>query len=140
LVSRAARPNKPEGDTHWARLKTPVDLPLRLGAWYRVVAPVTALEVVVSIQGTRVSVPRPYVELRATPPGEWTVVRNPKVRPERTPQGLRQAYIVCPGCRRRVELPATRLARSRDVAQLLIVFETSSQVTPVFRKYDSLAM
>jgi len=110
LVSRAGRPTKPEGEPHWARLKTAVDLPLRLGAWYRVVAPVTALEVVVSIQGTRVSVPRPYVELRATPPGEWTVVRNPKVRPERTPQGLRQGYIVCPGCRRRVELPATRLA------------------------------
>jgi len=109
-VSRAGTPNKPEGEPQWARLKTAVDLPLRLGAWYRVVAPVTALEVVVSIQGTRVSVPRPYVELRATPPGEWTVVRNPKVRSERTPQGLRQGYIVCPGCRRRVELPAARLA------------------------------
>ena len=91
-------------------MKTAVDLPLRLGAWYRVVAPVTALEVVVSIQGTRVAVPRPYVELRATPPGEWSVVRNPKVRPERTPEGLRQGYIVCPGCRRRVQLPAARLA------------------------------
>jgi len=52
-------------------LGTP-SLPLRLGAWYRVVAPVTALEVVVSIQGTRVAVPRPYVELRATPPGSRT--------------------------------------------------------------------
>jgi predicted RNA-binding Zn-ribbon protein involved in translation (DUF1610 family) len=71
---------------------------------------VTALEVVVSIQGTRVSVPRPYVELRATPPAEWSVVRNPKVKPERTPQGLRQRYIVCPSCRRRVEMPASRLA------------------------------
>jgi len=110
LVSRGARPNKSEGESHWARLKAPVDLPLRLGAWYRVVAPVTALEVVVSIQGTRVSVPRPYVELRATPPAEWTVVRNAKVRPDRTPQMLREGYIVCPGCRRRVELPATRLA------------------------------
>src|SRR5256885_5900835 len=84
-----------EGETHWARLKTAVDLPLRLGAWYRVVAPVTALEVVVSIQGTRVSVPRPYVELRATPPAEWTVVRNAKVRPDRTPQMLREGYLVC---------------------------------------------
>src|SRR2546421_13108151 len=96
-----------EGETHWARLKTAVDLPLRLGAWYRVVAPVTALEVVVSIQGTRGSVPRPYVELRATPPAEWTVVRNAKVKPERTPEGLRQGDIVCPGCRRRVALPPT---------------------------------
>src|SRR2546421_10481968 len=99
-----------EGETHWARLKTAVDLPLRLGAWYRVVAPVTALEVVVSIQGTRVSVPRPYVELRATPPGEWTVVRNAKVRPERTPAGLRQGDNVRPRGRPRGELPAARLA------------------------------
>src|SRR6184192_4117371 len=103
-----------EGETHWARLKTAVDLPLRLGAWYRVVAPVTALEVVVSIQGTRVSVPRPYVELRATPPAEWTVVRNAKVKPERTPQGLRQAYIVCPGCRRRSEEHTSELQSPID--------------------------
>lgn len=97
--------------TQWARLKTAVEVPLRRGAWYRVVAPVTRLEVVVSVQGKRVSVPRPYVEIRATPPREWTLVSNPTVEPERTPESFRRGYIVCPACRNRVALPATRPAK-----------------------------
>ncbi len=97
--------------TQWARVNTAVDVPLRRGGWYRVVAPVTRLEVVVSVQGKRVSVPRTAVEIRATPPREWTVVRNPPVDPDRTPEVFRIGYIVCPACRNRVALPATRLAK-----------------------------
>jgi hypothetical protein len=94
----------------WARLKTALDVPLRRGAWYRVVAPVTRLDVVVSVQGQRVSLPRAHVELRATPPREGTLVRNPTVAPERTPDIFQKGYIVCPGCRNRAVLPPTRLA------------------------------
>jgi len=95
----------------WARVNTAVDVPLRRGAWYRVVAPVTRLEVVVSVQGKRVSVPRAAVEISATPPHEWTVVRDPAIAPDRTLDIFRLGYIVCPACRNRVVLPATRLAK-----------------------------
>ncbi len=92
----------------WARLKTLVSVPLRRGAWYRV-ALVTRLETVLSVQGKPVTVPRPYVEIRVTPPREWTVLRNPTVS-ARTPEVFRRGYIVCPGCRTRVVLPATQVA------------------------------
>ena len=97
--------------TQWARVNTAVDVPLRRGAWYRVVAPVTRLEVIVSVQGKRVSVPRTAVEISATPPREWTVVRDRAVAPDRTPEVFRLGYIVCPACRNRVVLPGTRLAK-----------------------------
>ena len=106
-MSDNAAPSAPS----WARLKTAADMPLRRGAWYRVVAPVTRLEVVVSVQGKRVCVPRQYVEIRATPPREWTVLRTPAVAPGRTPEIFRRGYIVCPGCRDRVVLPATQVAK-----------------------------
>jgi len=93
----------------WARLKTTVRVPLRRGAWYRV-ALVSRLEVVLSVEGAPVTVPRPYVEIRVTPPRDWTVLRNPVVS-ARTPEVFRRGYIVCPGCRTRVVLPATQLAK-----------------------------
>ena len=95
----------------WARLTAAVDAPLRRGAWCRIVAPLTRLEVVVSVLGKRVTLPRPYVEIRATPPREWTVLRNPKVAPGRTPEAFRRGYLVCPGCRDRIPLPATQVAK-----------------------------
>jgi hypothetical protein len=94
----------------WARVNGAVDVPLRRGAWYRVVAPVTRLEVVVSVQGKRVSVPRAAVEISSTPPHEWTVVEDPTVAADRTPEIFRLGYIVCPACRNRLVLPASRLA------------------------------
>jgi hypothetical protein len=100
-----------DASTQWARVNAAVDVPLRRGAWYRVVAPVTRLEVVVSVLGKRVSVPRTAVDIRAMPPHEWTVVRNPTIAPDRTPEIFRLGYIVCPACRNRVVLPATRLAK-----------------------------
>jgi hypothetical protein len=99
-----------EDQRQWARVKSAVDVPLRRGAWYRVVAPVTRLEVVVSVQGKRVSVPRTAVEISSTPPHEWTVVPDPTVAGDRTPDVFRLGYIVCPACRNRLVLPATRLA------------------------------
>jgi hypothetical protein len=99
-----------EDRTQWARVTGAVDVPLRRGAWYRVVAPVTRREVVVSVQGKRVSVPRSAVEISSTPPHEWTVVREPTVAADRTPEIFRLGYIVCPACRNRLVLPASRLA------------------------------
>ncbi len=95
----------------WARLKTHAGVPLRRGAWYRVVPPLTRLEVVVSVQGKPVTVPRPFVEIRATAPREWSVLRDPQVAPARTPPAFRRGYLVCPACRNRVPLPATQVAK-----------------------------
>ena len=96
------------GTVTWARLKAAVDVPLRRGAWYRVVS-LTPLEAVVSAGGTHVSVPRPYVEIRATPPREWSVLLTPTVSSD-TPETFRRGYLVCPGCLNRVPLPAAQVA------------------------------
>ena len=100
-----------EDRTQWARVNTTLDAPLRRGAWYRVVAPVTRREVVISVRGQRIALPRTAVDIRATPPDEWTVVRDPTIATDRTPEIFRLGYIVCPACRNRVVLPATRLAQ-----------------------------
>ena len=94
----------------WARLRTAIGVPLRRGGWYRVVS-MTELEVVVSAIGNDLTVPRPYVEIRATQPREWTVVRNPTVAPARTPGQFRHGYLVCPSCRERIVLPATEVPK-----------------------------
>ncbi len=83
-------------------------MPLRRGAWYRVMS-ISQLEVGVTAQGQTVIVPRPYLELRNTPPQEWTVLLNPTVA-ARTPEPFRRGYLVCPGCRNRVVLPPKRVA------------------------------
>lgn len=93
----------------WARLKTAADVPIRLGAWYRVVSH-TALEAVLSVEGGKsIAVPRPYLDIRAAPPREWTVLRSEAV-PLQAPELFRLGYIVCPGCQKRVPLPAAELA------------------------------
>jgi hypothetical protein len=97
------------GTIQWARLNATADVPLRRGGWYRVVS-LTGLEAVVSVGGQPVSVPRPRVEIRTTPPRQWTVLRNPTVAP-RTPDVFRRGYLVCPGCRNRVPLPAAQVAK-----------------------------
>ncbi len=93
----------------WARLKTTLHLPLRRGAWYRV-ATVTRLEAVLSVEGLPVTVPSAFLEIRVTPPRQWTVLRNPTVSP-RTPEVARHGYVVCPECRDRVAMPSTQVAK-----------------------------
>jgi hypothetical protein len=100
------RPNEGTSEV-WAQLKSPVDVPLRRGAWYRIVSH-TPVEAVVSVDGEPVSVPRPYLNIRAAPPHEWTVIRKPTVA-ARTPEVFRVGYIVCPGCRERVPLPPAQV-------------------------------
>src|SRR2546429_2191566 len=79
----------------WARLLTPGRLGLRAGAWYSVVGR-TPKEVQLAVRGRTVTVTRTLVELRDTPPSDWTVVH---------PVGGRESYMVCPACRHRVPLP-----------------------------------
>src|SRR5260370_42506158 len=85
-----------EDQRQWARVNGAVDVPLRRGAWYRVVAPVTRLEVAVSVQGKRVSVPRAAVEISSAPPHEWTVVEGPTVAADRPPEVFPLCCIRCP--------------------------------------------
>ena len=57
----------------WARLLTAGRLGLRAGAWYSVVGR-TPKEVQLAVRGRTVTVARTLVELRDTPPSDWTVV------------------------------------------------------------------
>src|SRR2546429_9141734 len=96
---RSFEPTDWDGGTvrlaQWARLLTPGRLGLRAGAWYSVVGR-TPKEVQLAVRGRTVTVARTLVELRDTPPSDWTVVH---------PVGGRESYMVCPACRHRVPLP-----------------------------------
>jgi hypothetical protein len=96
-------------ELQWARLKNSLDVPLRRGAWYRI-ASISSLEVAITAYGKTVTVPRPFIDIRNTPPQEWTVLINPTVAP-RTPEHFRPGYLVCPECRHRVVLPPKRLVK-----------------------------
>jgi len=96
------------GGTEWARLKAVIDVPLRRGGWYRVLSR-THLQTIVDVNGKSVAVPLPYVEVRTTPPGAWTVLRNPTVA-ARTPKAFRPGYLVCPACQTRIPLPPNPVA------------------------------
>lgn len=97
------------GEMQWLRLKVGVNLPLRRGAWYPVEA-VTRQDAVVMVEGNPVHVPLEVVELRSTPPQEWTIVR-PEVEAPKAPESLRSGYVVCPKCRARAVLPFARVIR-----------------------------
>ena len=87
----------------WARLLTPGRQGLRAGAWYSVVGR-TPKEVQLTVRGRTVTIARSLVELRDTPPSEWTVVH---------PANARESYMVCPGCRHRAQLPERRYDSGR---------------------------
>lgn len=87
----------------WARLLTPGRQGLRAGAWYTVVSR-TPKEVQLTVRGRTVTIARSLVELRDTPPSEWTVVH---------PANARESYMVCPGCRHRAQLPERRYDTGR---------------------------
>ena len=77
------------------------------------------------VRGRPVTVPRAMVELRDTPPYEWTVVR---------PAPPRDPYIVCPGCRHRMDLPersVTTTRCSRCNSAFAIGWEPAVRVSPV---------
>ena len=87
----------------WARLQTPARGGLRWGAWYPVMG-LTPREAQLWVRGRALAVARSLLELRSTPPREWTVARTP---------GASDPYLVCPSCRHRAHLPDGRVATLR---------------------------
>lgn len=90
-------------DAQWARLRAPARCGLRWGAWYPVVA-LTPRQAQLWVHGRALTVERGLLELRSTPPLEWTVIR---------PAGARDTHLVCPGCRFRMPAPERPVASSR---------------------------
>jgi len=86
----------------WARLRSDYGCPLRRGAWYRVLS-VSPLEAVVDVDKKPVLLPREYVEIVASRPSRWTVVREVERSP-RVPSEMSGRYAVCPSCRERMSL------------------------------------
>src|SRR4029077_12903904 len=87
----------------WARLQTPARCGLRWGAWYPVIG-LTPREVQLWLRGRTMTVARSLLELRNTPPREWTVAR--------TKDGS-DPYLVCPSCRHRAHPPDGHAAALR---------------------------
>jgi hypothetical protein len=92
----------PSPQQNWARLRADYGGPLRRGAWYRVVS-VSPLEAVVDVEKRAVLLPREYLEIVATRPTRWTVVREAQPSP-RLPSEMQERYGVCPSCRERMSL------------------------------------
>ncbi len=95
----------------WARLQSSAPCGLRLGAWYPVTG-LTAREAQVQVRGRVLMVPRSLLELRTTPPLEWTVAPG-GTDTARGLVGARDDYLVCPNCRHRDALPDARVPRMR---------------------------
>lgn len=88
---------------NWARLLGVSAHGLRRGAWYKVLAR-SATDVRLQVHRGVAQVPRTLLELRDTPPTEWTVVPA---------AGAHDSYVVCPNCRARQPLPDTHLTVAR---------------------------
>jgi hypothetical protein len=95
----------------WARLQVRAICGLRWGAWYPVTG-LTARDAQVQVRGRPVVVSRALLELRTTPSQQWTVVA-PGVDPKRPLAGVRDGYVVCPGCRHRETTPELRVPTLR---------------------------
>ena len=89
--------------TRWARLQTPARCGLRWGAWYPVTG-LTPREAQLWVRGRAVAVARSLLELRTTPPREWTVARTAQAS---------DPYLVCPSCRHRAQLADSRATTLR---------------------------
>jgi len=89
----------PALNMQWARLRSDYDVPLRRGAWYRVLS-VSQFEVVVDVNQKAVLVARPYVDISSVRPSRWTIVDRSTTPLH--PPALDARYAVCPSCRERV--------------------------------------
>ena len=87
----------------WARLQTPARCGLRWGAWYPVME-LTPREAELWVRGRALAVARSLLELRSTPPREWTVAGT---------TAASDPYLVCPSCRHRAHLPDGHVATLR---------------------------
>jgi hypothetical protein len=89
-------------DTQWARLRTDASVPLRRGAWYRVVM-LTPTDAVVDVHRRMVSVPRDVLQITPQPPPVWAIVPRPG-HAGALPASWGTRYAVCPACRARAPL------------------------------------
>lgn len=89
-------------DTQWARLRAEASVPLRRGAWYRVVE-LTPTDAVVDVHRRKVSVPRGVLQITHQPPTVWAIVPRPGHSGE-LPPAWGDRYAVCPSCRARSPL------------------------------------
>lgn len=89
--------------TQWARLRSDASVPLRRGAWYRVVR-VTATDAVLDVNQRSINVPRAVLHMGLRPPTVWAVVARPG-NARQLPQSWGPRYAVCPKCHARAPLP-----------------------------------
>ena len=83
----------------WARLQADLNIRLRRGAWYRI-KQLGPLQAVVEVRGQSLQVPSAFLQVRETPPRQWTVVPRPSDA-VRLPSSWGDRYAVCPSCRER---------------------------------------
>ena len=89
--------------TQWARLRAEASVPLRRGAWYRILR-LTATDAVLDVHQRIVNVPLALLQVAPRPPSVWTVVpRPPSAR--NLPSSWGPRYAVCPNCHARSPLP-----------------------------------
>src|SRR2546426_8772839 len=62
--------------SQWARLRSDASVPLRRGAWYRVLR-VTASDAVLDVNKRVVNVPRAALQMTGRAPGVWAIVPRP---------------------------------------------------------------
>lgn len=89
----------------WARCLDSVADILRRGAWYPIVEE-TAEHVVLDVHEKRIRMSRADLQVRLTPPDNWSiVVRTGVMRPTLggNAQPVTQTYAVCPSCNERQE-------------------------------------
>jgi hypothetical protein len=90
-------------DRLYARLREDVNIRLRRGAWYRVLK-VEGLKAILEVNGRRVVVAAPLLEIVKRPPPRWTVVTPVAGSTRKVPPALAERYGVCPSCGERAAL------------------------------------
>jgi hypothetical protein len=89
--------------TQWARLRTDASVPLRRGAWYRVVR-MTPTDVVLDVHQRQINVPKSVLQMAPRPSQAWAIVPRP-TNARHLPQSWGARYAVCPSCHGRSPLP-----------------------------------
>ena len=87
----------------WARLRADASVPLRRGAWYRVLR-LTPSDAVLDVNQRPINVPLPVLQIAPRPPAVWEVVPRP-VNAKSLPPSWGSRYAVCPKCLHRSSLP-----------------------------------
>jgi hypothetical protein len=88
--------------SRWARLRDQASVPLRRGAWYRVMRR-TDSEAVLDVRHRSVVVPLGVLQFTDRPPSHWAVVPTQPAALG-TPWTWGQRYAVCPRCCARAPL------------------------------------